>query len=163
MVNRIFGTHFHQWWNGEKAKLNLRIGVNFVVGVNFFPRDNCPGVHCRWSKKFLHGKKYRRTVPWFFVSRYNTWQHLRHYWGVHFPGRCLGIFWYFFTYNDTDYISLYAKVCIRYGMFLYICLQCVPVVFPNISRGTRDPCVIILKLPIRYTVFLLSYLWLKLY
>ena len=44
------------------------------------------------------------------------------------------------TYDDTDFISSYAKVIVRYGMFLYIRLQYVPGVCPNMSRGKRAPC-----------------------
>ena len=41
--------------------------------------------------------------------------------------------WYIF-------ISVYAKVCVRYGLFLYIRLQYVPVFPPNMSQGKRPPC-----------------------
>ena len=43
MANWFFGTHFHQYWNGEKVKCNLRVEVDFFVGVNFVPWDNYPG------------------------------------------------------------------------------------------------------------------------
>ena len=39
------------------------------------------------------------------------------------PRICTGIGWYFCTYDDTYLISLYAKVCVRYGIFLYIRLS----------------------------------------
>ena len=43
-------------------------------------------------------------------------------------------------YDDTYFISSYAKLCVYYGMFLYIRVQYVPGVWPNMSRGTQDPC-----------------------
>ena len=145
MVNHFFGTHFYQWWNGEKAKCNFCVGVNFGFGVNSFPRDNFPGgklslkqISSSWVK--ITRDMSRGTVPGVFVSRDNYWQHLTHYWDANFPRRCLGISWYFCTYDDKYFIILYAKVCIRYSMFLYIRLQYALVIWPNMSRGTRAPC-----------------------
>ena len=48
---------------------------------------------------------------------------------------------YFCTYDDADFISSYAKVCVRYGIFLYIRLQYVPGDCPGMSRGGKlVPC-----------------------
>ena len=53
------------------------------------------------------------------------------------PGRCPGIEWYFYNLNHTYLIRLYAKGCVNYGMFIYICLQYVPGDCPVISRGIQ--------------------------
>ena len=49
----MVGTHYHQCWNGEKAKCNLCIGVNFLVWVNFVPQDNCPRVEIVVGANFV--------------------------------------------------------------------------------------------------------------
>ena len=52
VMNRFLGTHFHQWWNGEKVKCNFLVGVNCFVGVKIFLWDDVLGDNCRWSGFF---------------------------------------------------------------------------------------------------------------
>ena len=80
------------------------------------------------------------TLPVVFLPCDNTSQHLKHYWDTILPGRCIEIIWYFCTYDHADLISLYVKVCVRYGIFIHIRLKYVPVVFPNMSWGTWALC-----------------------
>ena len=139
MVNRFFWNTFPsmvKWWKGE---------CNFFVGVYFFLRENCPGRKLSLeqilsSQDKILGDMSRGTVPGVFIPWDNYWQHLTHYWGANCPGKCLGISRYFCTYDDTYFISSYAKLCVHYGMFLYICVHYVLGVCPNISQGTRAPC-----------------------
>ena len=140
MANRFLGTHFHQWWNGEKLKCNLRVGVNFLLEWILFPGTIFLGENCCWRKFRRTGKTtgeiYQGTILGVFVPWDNYWQHLTHYWDANFPGRCLGISCYFCTYYGTYLISSYTKVCVRYVMFLYIHLQCIHGVYPKISQVT---------------------------
>ena len=43
------------------------------------------------------------------------------------------------NYEDTDLIILYVKGCVRYGMFIYMCIQYVLGDFPDMSRGRQVP------------------------
>ena len=58
-------------------------------------------------------------IPGKFVAQDNNWKIL----GTQIVLGCPGIGRYFYTYDDTDLISLHAKGYVRYGMFLYIRLQ----------------------------------------
>ena len=69
-----------------------------------------------------------------FVTQDNSWD-------TNFPSICHGIGQFLCTYNYIDLIISYAKVCVWYGMFLYIHIQYVPGVFTNMSWGKLAPCV----------------------
>ena len=135
MVNRLFADTFPSMvklWRGK---------IQFARWSEFCPPGRCTGgelfldriLSC-WEI-ILGGMSHGNFLGVFFPQE-NTKQHLTHYWGVICPRICLGIIWYFYTYDGTDFISSYAKVCVHYGMFLYIRLQYVPGFCPNISRGT---------------------------
>ena len=77
MLNWFWETYFHQWLNGDEVKFNLSIGVDFVFGANFAPRDVVLGENCRWSR-FLSsqdniiGDMFRGTVLGVVVLWDNT-------------------------------------------------------------------------------------------
>ena len=56
------------------------------------------------------------------------------------PGRCIGIIWYIYTYNDTYLIIMYKNVYVRYCIFLWISLQYVLVDSPNMCRRKLALC-----------------------
>ena len=118
-------SEFYRW--SESSPPGQFYWGTIVVGANFILPGQNPVGHIPWDG------------PGVFFHRENTWQNLTHYWNANFPWICLGISWYFCNYNDTDFISFYAKVCGRYGIFLYIRLQYVLGVCPNMSQGTRAP------------------------
>ena len=109
-----------------------------------------------WSKFRLPGKNPGVNVPGdgprIFLFPGTTIDNTQQqYWDVNFPEKYLGIIWYFCTYYDKDYISSYMKLCISYGILLYIRLQYVPGVCPNMSRG-HGPCALGGKFPFSLTL-----------
>ena len=132
-----------QWWWWDYFTVAIQFGCwsEFYRWSDFLPPGRCPGGQFSLERIFcLPGKLSCGTFPvglsWDFCA---PGKHLTHYWDVICPKRCLGIIWYLCTYDDTYLIRLYVKVCVRYGMFLYIRLQYVPGVCPNMSRGTLSP------------------------
>ena len=99
-----------------------------IIGAYFFSSWN-----------IILGEMYHGTLLEVFLPRNNTEQNLTHYCDAVYLRRCIGISWYFCTYNDTDLIGSYTKVCVHYGMFLFVHLQYVPGDFPNMSQGTLTP------------------------
>ena len=129
----------------EKLKCNFLLGVNFFVGAKISPWEVVLGRKFCWGKFCLSGQLYRGTCPRVFSREFsspqdNTWQHFTHYWGTIFPGICTEVSWYLCTYDDTYSISLYTKLCVCYGMFLYIFLQYIPVDYINMSQGILALC-----------------------
>ena len=53
-----------KYWNCEKLKCNLRIGVNCFVGVNFISRDVVLGDSFLWRNVVFSGNYPRGHVPW---------------------------------------------------------------------------------------------------
>ena len=122
--------------------------MNFVVGVNLSPGQFSwativVGTNFVFPGKNI-GEMSRVTVPGDgtvnFRSPGQLLTTLDTLLGRNCPGKCLGISCYFCSYDDTDFICSYEKLCVRYGMFLYIRLQYVLGVCPNMSWGTRPPC-----------------------
>ena len=149
--------HFIWWWSGVMVRWLLMVKwwwrdyffaeIQFWHWVEFYCwSDFCPPGKFSWEKIFIGsnfvfpGQNNVGHVPWDGPRSFRSpVQHLTHYWDANCPERCLGISWYFCTYNDTDFISLHAKVCVRYDMFICIRLQYAPGICPNISQGTRAP------------------------
>ena len=78
--------------------------VNMFGGSEFFPPGHVPG-----------------DISWYsFLGHFVTQDNSR---GSNCPRISPGIGWYFCNYDDTDLISLYAKGCVRYGIFPYIHLS----------------------------------------
>ena len=76
-----------------------------VVRAIVFPSDVIPGDYC-WDSP---------------LGQFVPWEYSWHTIGTRFfQGSCPWIRWYFCTYDYTYFISSYAKLCIIYGMFLYI-------------------------------------------
>ena len=134
---------FLQWWSC--VTLIWLIMVQKLLRYYYFAAIQfaCWSNLFSWSKFPLPGRfpGGQLLLEWNF----SLWQspgkilplglNLTHYWDASCPGRCPGIGWYFCTYDDTELISLYAKVCVRYGIFLYIRPQYVSIDPPNISMG----------------------------
>ena len=118
MVNRCFGDTFPsmaKWWKVE---------IQFSRWSKKFPPGRCPG-------KYFP----RQSTGTIFRSG----QHLEKSWEENFPRRCPRIRWHFYSYDDTYMISLYEKLCVRYGMSLYIRSLYVPWNCPDMSWRTLVP------------------------
>ena len=145
MVNRFFWETFPsivKWW---KVKMQFARWSEFCYWGEFFPPGHCPGgklsleiILSSWH--IILEDMSCGIVLGVFVSRYNTWKHLTHYWDTICPRRCPGISLYFRTYDDTDLISSYTNLCVFYAMFFCIRLQYVLGDCPDISWGTLSPC-----------------------